>query len=256
MTWSDSDVEDSRDARDPEELFPRKKPTWGFIDGLALIGVYILTNIIMVLVGALVSGKNSTLFFAFPLAGAPLLTLLLAYVAIRVRTPSEVSVASLLGFRIPGIRKALSAIPLAICGGFGLIGVMLAQNALLQLIGLDPQSIPEQPVTELLRKDPSMELAVTMTFFAVVVAPFTEEILFRSALYVPLRSKTGPIVACFVCSAIFAVVHWYVWGMLYLFAVGLLLVALAETSRSLLPSIAVHALHNGVVIAAIFAGLN
>ena len=248
--------QDDGESSHSEEIFPRRKPTWTFVDGLALIGVFIMTNLIVSVVASLVAGRGSIAAYVVPMATAPLFTLLLAYIGIRVRTPVDQSVASLLGFRIPDAGKALRAIPVVIGGGITLFLVIVAQNVVLKLVGLAPESIPEQPVIELLRKDPRMEIAAAITFFAVIVAPFSEEILFRGTLYLPLRSKIGPVYACIIVSVIFGAIHLYLWGFVYLFVVGLIFVILAETTRSLLVPIAAHAVHNALMVAALFAGLD
>jgi len=255
MTWPAAQFPGNGNDLADTETFPDKKPTWTFTDALALIGVYILTNTFLLFLASLFVGSGSLLLYAVPLTGAPIFTLTLAYIGIRVRTPSDESVASLMGFRIPEFRRTVIAVPLVLAGGIGLLmAVNVIQNLIVSSLGISPEDIPSQHAIELLRQDPGLEMTIALTFFAVVVAPFTEEVLFRSTLYLPLRSRTTPIIACFVVSFLFAVVHWYAWGNFHLFVISLILVALLETTRSLLVPIAVHAMYNGLVIAALFAG--
>ena len=81
-------------------------------------------------------------------------------------------------------------------------------------------------------------------FSAVVVAPVTEEILFRGFLYATIRRYVGPLGAISLTALGFSLLHNYAFGFLSLFLIGFLLGYLYERTGSLAASIAAHAANN------------
>jgi membrane protease YdiL (CAAX protease family) len=79
---------------------------------------------------------------------------------------------------------------------------------------------------------------------AVVVAPVTEEVLFRGFLYGALRRRWGPMGSICASAALFSVLHGHPAALLSLFAVGFLLAYLYERTGSLVAPMAAHALTN------------
>ena len=86
---------------------------------------------------------------------------------------------------------------------------------------------------------------------AVVVAPVTEELLFRGWIYTGLRHKLGLWPALLLSSALFAVAHYedtHIYA-LAVFPVGLALGGLRERSGSIKAPILFHALYNLATVA-------
>ncbi|MFW6161982.1 MAG: CPBP family intramembrane glutamic endopeptidase [Planctomycetota bacterium] len=79
---------------------------------------------------------------------------------------------------------------------------------------------------------------------AVVVAPLTEEILFRGFLYGTLRRSFGPLGAICAAAAIFSVLHGHAAAFLQLFVIGFVLAYLYERTGSLVAPVAAHAFNN------------
>jgi uncharacterized protein len=77
-----------------------------------------------------------------------------------------------------------------------------------------------------------------------VLAPFCEEIMFRGFLYGALRAKLGSRLATVASAALFALLHFDRGGLLMLFAIGLVLAAVYERTRALVPAMVAHALWN------------
>ncbi|MDQ3855755.1 MAG: CPBP family intramembrane metalloprotease [Chloroflexota bacterium] len=96
---------------------------------------------------------------------------------------------------------------------------------------------------------------VPLLIAAAVVAPVVEELLFRGMLYRYLRSRMGMWPAVLLSAALFAVAHVIPVLLPVLFITGIALALLAEYSRSIYPSIALHALHNAVALTALYYGL-
>jgi len=79
---------------------------------------------------------------------------------------------------------------------------------------------------------------------AAIIAPFFEELLFRGFLYRALRDRLGVGAALILSSLLFAMVHPSGYTLLPLFGLSCILALLYERTGSLVPSIALHSLHN------------
>ena len=97
---------------------------------------------------------------------------------------------------------------------------------------------------------------IQILFLASVVAPIVEETMFRGVLYRHMREATGPlgrgwsvILSALVVSFVFAALHpqgWLAVPLLMALAIGF--TAAREWRGSLVPSMAIHALNNGVAL--------
>lgn len=91
---------------------------------------------------------------------------------------------------------------------------------------------------------------------AVIMAPLTEELLFRGWLYTSLRAKIGVIAGILVTAVLFALAHWeksHLYA-LAVFPVGLALGFFRERSGSLLASMTFHAVYNAAALATLIFG--
>ncbi|MER3558692.1 MAG: hypothetical protein C4336_03935 [Armatimonadota bacterium] len=81
---------------------------------------------------------------------------------------------------------------------------------------------------------------------AVVLAPVVEEFLFRGVLFQVLWQRTGRVwLSAFVSGFLFAIIHpQFLAGLIPLTAIGTVLALLYAHTRSLTPSIVLHALNN------------
>lgn len=82
----------------------------------------------------------------------------------------------------------------------------------------------------------------------VIVGPFMEEMLFRGALYRPLRIDKSPVAVISLTALLFAAVHLDVQKLPPLFLMGLILGYLRWASGSLLPPFLLHAAYNAVPV--------
>ena len=147
--------------------------------------------------------------------------------------------------------------------GFGRATVLVAFGAVfLTNVGLAEvfdhyKLTPDStPFDELLRMSASTRIAIGI--FAVVSAPFVEEVVFRGVLYPAVARRAGRMFAIAFVSTIFLLVHaeQYAGEIAYLLPLGLLsvvLTALRAYSGSLLPSFALHLLFNLVQVVIILA---
>jgi membrane protease YdiL (CAAX protease family) len=112
--------------------------------------------------------------------------------------------------------------------------------------------IPQHEALKLITEYPAVPLQVILAIVAVVVAPVVEEMLFRGLFQTTIRSYSGrPWLAIVLTSMLFASIHVdrSHWPSLFVLALGLGYAY--ENSGSLLRPIFMHAMFNGVNIAAI-----
>lgn len=86
---------------------------------------------------------------------------------------------------------------------------------------------------------------------AVLVAPFFEEIFFRAFLFMGLLRGMSVPLAIIISSVIFGLTHFDVGSFPVLLGIGLALAFLRWRSKSIWPSILLHALNNGAGAVAI-----
>ena len=91
-------------------------------------------------------------------------------------------------------------------------------------------------------------------FVAVVLAPVSEELLFRGLLYGWIRARWGPWLGALLCGGLFALVHFSVSSFGPLCALGMLLCAIVEKTRSLYPAMFFHAVFNFVSTSVLILG--
>ena len=84
---------------------------------------------------------------------------------------------------------------------------------------------------------------------ACVMAPLTEELMFRGALFGWMRGKWGWLVSTCVVSFIFAALHPQGWAAIPVLAsIGAVLAAIREWRGTIFASMTAHALHNGITM--------
>jgi len=132
--------------------------------------------------------------------------------------------------------------------GVAITVVVLVFNAVLAGIFGDAE-----PVQQSLLPSPSDSLGVVivLALLVVVVAPITEEILFRGVLFASLRRHIGVHAAALLSGGIFALVHIEVlasqpFGLAGLTLAGALLAYAFHYTKSLRVAIVMHAVYNGV----------
>lgn len=127
----------------------------------------------------------------------------------------------------------------------------------LQLFSLAVGFNDQQKVTDKVTDLPLLVLAL-----AVVIAPFTEELLFRAMLVDRLHSlfssfsfgfSASSLLSIFCSSLLFGILHFSYGSVVEIvgvFVIGMLLAAIYRISRSVVPCIAIHLIYNLLSIAA------
>lgn len=87
-----------------------------------------------------------------------------------------------------------------------------------------------------------------VVFSAVILAPVLEEMLFRGFLQTTLEKNINIKAAIIVTSIIFAIFHAYPWVLLQIFIIGVVMGIMAWKSNSIIPSMMVHLINNGIAL--------
>jgi len=114
-----------------------------------------------------------------------------------------------------------------------------------QRLGIEP---PIEPIHELLFMDqPRLVLGLTVVL-SCLIGPVAEEFFFRGVLFTAVRRHTSRTVAMLASGAAFAMAHTNVLGFLPIVLLGCLLADLYERTGSLVAPIAVHVVHNSLLV--------
>ena len=81
-----------------------------------------------------------------------------------------------------------------------------------------------------------------------VIAPFCEEIYFRGFLYSAFKRSWGVNTALFLSSLLFALAHMEIYSFVPLMIIGWMLAYIFEKTKSLFPTIFLHAVYNLILI--------
>jgi len=176
-------------------------------------------------------------FFSFGLMGSILL-----FLGLRGINPIEVFGLGRFNWRLAGIALGLlvAAYPM----------VLLAQAIIYQFIS--PEARPQEVVTFLVESQSWAE-RLAIGALAIVVAPLTEELIFRGYLYGVIRKYRNRFWAILISAGTFAAIHVHLPAIPGLFVLAVVLAIAYEWSGSLWTSILMHSCFNAVsVYVAIF----
>ena len=131
-------------------------------------------------------------------------------------------------------------------------GIGLGWKALMDVLGFPTG---EQEMIDLFRNADDPALLAFMIILAAVIAPITEELIFRAGLFRYLRTRVSRGFALVMPALLFGVLHGNLAAFLPIFALGLFFsLAYERTGRIAVPMIA-HALFNLHTIVLAMAGV-
>lgn len=157
--------------------------------------------------------------------------------------------------------------PVKVFGLRAMCGFRVFKSAVLWLIALYPliflvqllveslagTNVAPQPLVQYLIDNKRLSDHLIVGLLAVIIAPCTEELIFRGYLYGVLRQYAGRLVAIIVTSCIFAGIHQHLPAFPGLFLLAVALCLVYEATGSLTVAMVMHALFNLIgVLAAIF----
>ncbi|MEW6128265.1 MAG: CPBP family intramembrane glutamic endopeptidase [Acidobacteriota bacterium] len=140
----------------------------------------------------------------------------------------------------------------ALVVGISIVSIFIVST--LPRIIHDSQSTP---FAEMLKTSQTVRYSVA--FLAVFTAPITEELVYRGLVYSPLKRAIGMVGAIITATMLFALVHvpqyWGAWGSLTgLLLLSLMLTVVRAKTKSIFPSVWIHALFNSIGAIGIILG--
>jgi membrane protease YdiL (CAAX protease family) len=178
--------------------------------------------------------------------GAAQLAALSAVIAVGVRVYGEERDARDVLAITPASRTSAA---LALVAGLALqlpmgeLAVLLAR--FVPVLGHTPEQ--DELIRQATRIDSPLR-AITVPFAIVLVAPVTEELLFRGLLFDGLRARYGSAIAVGATAVLFGAFHLDPAALFYATAIGVVLGALRERSGSCLPTVMLHAGFNAMPV--------
>lgn len=157
----------------------------------------------------------------------------------------------------PPVRAEKVSTPraLAVLGLHGLaaVGGSMLLAALMGLIGLPPAE--QESVLEITGGGFSLEPAlVILAVGALLLAPLTEEFVFRHMMFRRLLHRAGPTHAYFTSALMFALIHYNPQGLVIYVWLGIVFAdAYRRTGRFWVP-VGVHVINNVVTLALLLSG--
>jgi membrane protease YdiL (CAAX protease family) len=121
--------------------------------------------------------------------------------------------------------------------------------AVLLLIFGEP---PDQDIVSELKKQDSFAVLAGYAVLTCMFAPFAEEFFFRGFMFTTLRPRIGAVWASLVVGAVFGLVHAPgapLLGVAVLGVFGIALCVLYVRTGSIIPCMALHAIHNSISFA-------
>jgi membrane protease YdiL (CAAX protease family) len=110
------------------------------------------------------------------------------------------------------------------------------------------EMVPLQESLRAIYEGKSASLLVIASFTAIVLAPLSEELLFRAYLQPVLERWFGWIPGIIMTSALFAAAHGDMFAIITTFVLGLTLGYIYNRTRSLAAPVCLHMLFNGVAV--------
>jgi membrane protease YdiL (CAAX protease family) len=253
-SWPGPDGHGRRDEQghDPRELGPEPRrsspfPLWA---GIVPTALFLLPVALFGLIGVMLSPANGE---AAPMSPGEL-TFALAFSIVIQLGLFAVAIIPLLAKGWFGRPLWGTARPTAWVVGIA-VGVVATIGAYIVMTILGLVFAPEAPVEQQIMEDALRggAPAVLAIIVAVVIAPITEEVIFRGALFRSLRGAMGMWPAAIVSSLVFAVIHIEVvlsqpLALSGLFLLGVAFAIALQRTGSLIVPILAHAVFNATSI--------
>jgi len=140
-----------------------------------------------------------------------------------------------------GLGLLLAAMPL----------ILASSTVTSSFLRADPQQ-DTQPIMQLFERSTDPAKRVPLIMLAVVIAPISEEFVFRGFLYGVLKRFAGALPALVFSALLFGLIHMHIPSLLPLFLLGCVLTLAYELSGSLLVPMTMHAFFNALTLVQVF----
>jgi uncharacterized protein len=187
---------------------------------------------------------GTNVFFILPLEFASY-AVIFGFMALLVGVRHHAPLFQAIHWNMPSRRNAIFAILVGVGATF------ISEIGEFALNRWIPKSLP---MTELFKDRSSTFL---IAGFAVLVAPFMEEMLFRGFLYPALARWTGAIFSVIVTASLFTLVHASQLGnswaaLVPIFFIGMVLTITRAVTKSVATGVLIHTTYNFVLMAQFF----
>lgn len=197
---------------------------------------YSLLNIWLGVAPAEKTAITFDLLFSGVVLSLFIVSLILSFLSLRKVSPVEV-----FGLRWPGGLRRLLFVGAALLAAYPLLVLALVVSS--HFFGTAPQDI-----VEFLQTHTTLRDRVMIIVFAVLVAPLTEELIFRGYLHGVIRKYGGPWCAILVTAMLFSAIHVHLPVLAPLFLLGVALSLVYEFTGSLWAPLLMHATFNAITI--------
>jgi membrane protease YdiL (CAAX protease family) len=167
-----------------------------------------------------------------------LIAFLLGFLVVRSQDPLD-----LFGLRGAGWRQNIQAA----CWGLvaALPAIYFIHTLSYYLMGVDAEP---QPLLEFLIGNSNLQDRLLLILTAVVIAPISEELVFRGYVFGVLRRYAGRWWAMVISACVFAAIHAHIPSLAGLFVLAIALTLVYEGAGSLWAPVVMHALFNGITV--------
>jgi membrane protease YdiL (CAAX protease family) len=142
---------------------------------------------------------------------------------------------------------------------YGLLGgifLVLLISSIGYLINYLKPDLQPQAFEQVLRSAINSHRFGLLLLIGVILAPFSEELFYRSMIYPVFRGYVGPRWGAVISGLIFGLAHWDIWRALPLAIGGAILCLFYEKTRNIwVPTIA-HGVWNGIMVLVLLLELN
>lgn len=152
-----------------------------------------------------------------------------------------------------GLDRPLSRFWSGLLGGVAMVVAALAFGWLVRHVSPE---LPTQPMVDIMLEHSGWRSAAALGFVVVVLAPLSEELVFRGFIYAGLRRWLGKWPAVMLASLAFTLVHLqFHWALFFqIMLLGIILALLYERTRNLLVPILAHGVYNFAIAALLLLG--
>ncbi len=226
---------------------------WSWKDAVKIVIIFLFFNHMFVLFEHLLAGflktpgidKRASMVLDTMFMDIFVLLLILYFVTVKYKQK-----IAALGISLKNIAKNIG---IALSGYLAFIPVLavlfLCVIFIAKLLNYTP---PPEPIYELIFKEERPHLLIVISAMIALIGPIIEEIFFRGFLYSALKKSLNVTAAMVITACIFSLLHTNVLGFVPIVALGIFLAYLREKTGSLIPSIAVHIMHNAALATLMF----
>jgi len=127
---------------------------------------------------------------------------------------------------------------------FAMANLMYVYHKLLSMMGIKV----ERPMIEALLKSSDSSSLWLMCFGIIVLAPISEELIFRRFIFVFLAPRCGFLTAMVMTAGLFAAIHLSLYSLPALFLLGIAFQLIYLKFGSLYPAILMHSFNNAIAV--------